>query len=185
MTFSAAAVERTRNRKAPVQSWFMDLNLVMGYWGSGAKRSYHHTAPVNALYGLHESLRILHEEGLEEAWARHRRHHRALAAGLEALGLEFVVAPEHRLPQLNAVRLPAGLDDARVRRRLLEEHMLEIGGGLGDLAGKAWRIGLMGNSCNRTNVLRCLTALDTVLAEHGGQHTPGAAARAALATYSG
>jgi alanine-glyoxylate transaminase/serine-glyoxylate transaminase/serine-pyruvate transaminase len=166
VSFSPKAVEKLKNRKTPVQSWFLDQSLVMGYWGtkdSGAKRSYHHTAPVNALYALHESLRILASEGLENAWARHQQMHALLAAGLEKLGLEFVVAAEHRLPQLNAVYLPAGVDDASVRQQLLENYNLEIGAGLGALSGKAWRIGLMGFGARRENVALCLKALEEVM----------------------
>jgi alanine-glyoxylate transaminase/serine-glyoxylate transaminase/serine-pyruvate transaminase len=136
VSFSERALDKVRNRKSPVQSWFLDLNLVMGYWGTGAKRAYHHTAPINALYALHESLRILQEEGLENAWARHRHNHNALKAGLEAMGLTFIVDEAHRLPQLNAVSIPEGVDDATVRSRLLNEYNLEIGAGLGALAGK-------------------------------------------------
>ena len=150
ITLSPKAVAAIEARKSPVTSWFLDLNLVMGYWGSGAKRSYHHTAPVNALYALHESLVLLKEEGLEASHARHMHHHLGLRAGLEALGLEFVVEPEYRLPQLNAVKLPAGVDDAAIRKELLNNYGLEIGGGLGALAGKAWRIGLMGYAARKT-----------------------------------
>ncbi|MBA1332791.1 alanine--glyoxylate aminotransferase, partial [Candidatus Endoriftia persephone str. Guaymas] len=121
ISFNKRALEKVRNRQSTVQSWFLDLNLVMGYWGSGTKRAYHHTAPINALYGLHEALRILEAEGLENAWARHRRMHNALKAGLEAMGLSFVVDEAHRLPQLNAVTIPEGVDDAAVRNRLLNE----------------------------------------------------------------
>src|SRR5690606_17331018 len=151
----------------PVQSWFMDLNLVLGYWSEGGKRSYHHTAPVNALYGLHESLLILQEEGLEAAWERHRRNHLALRAGLEALGLRFIVPEAERIPQLNAVTIPEGVDDAKVRGRLLEAYGLEIGAGLGDLAGRVWRIGLMGYSSRPENVELCVRALAEVLAAEG------------------
>ena len=167
VSFSPRAVERIRSRTHKVQSWFLDLNLVMGYWGSGdatPKRAYHHTAPINALYGLHESLVMLAEEGLEASWARHRAMHAALGAGLEAMGLEFIVAAPWRLPQLNAVRVPVGVDEAAVRQRLLEEFDLEIGGGLGALAGKAWRIGLMGYSARPANVRLCLEALGKALA---------------------
>ncbi|MDZ4260786.1 MAG: alanine--glyoxylate aminotransferase family protein [Pseudomonadota bacterium] len=163
VSFSERALERIKQRKHKVQSWFMDLNLVMGYWGSGTKRSYHHTAPVNALYGLHEALVILNEEGLANAWARHQKYHLALRAGIEAMGLQFVVPEAERLPQLNAVTLPAGVDDAQVRSMLLNEYQLEIGAGLGVMAGKVWRIGLMGHACNGRNVLLCLHALDDVL----------------------
>ncbi len=176
VSFSERAIERIRKRRHPVQSWFLDLNLIMGYWGDGAataRRSYHHTAPVNALYGLHEALVILTEEGLEESWARHRHMHEALGAGLEAMGLSFVVDAKHRLPQLNSVWAPPGVDEAAVRNQLLEEFHLEIGAGLGDFAGRVWRIGLMGYSARAENVVFCLNALEAVLSgmdapiEHG------------------
>ena len=163
MTFSPAAVDRIQNRKGRVQSWFLDMQLVMGYWGGSSKRAYHHTAPVNALYALHEALVILEEEGLEASFARHHDNHLDLVTGLEAMGLEMAVDPAWRLPQLNAVRIPEGVDDAAVRHRLLQEFNLEIGAGLGDLAGKQWRIGLMGHASNSVNVQRCLTALRSVL----------------------
>ncbi|MEO3737420.1 pyridoxal-phosphate-dependent aminotransferase family protein [Shewanella baltica] len=164
VSFSPAAVEKLKNRKTPVQSWFLDQSLVMAYWTSaGGKRSYHHTAPVNALYALHESLRILAAEGLDNAWQRHHEMHLVLRAGLEKLGLNFVVAEDYRLPQLNTVYIPAGVDDAAVRTRLLKDYNLEIGAGLGALAGKAWRIGLMGFSARRENVSLCLKALEEVL----------------------
>ncbi len=163
VSFSARAVDAVKARKTKVQSWFLDLNLVMGYWGSGTKRAYHHTAPVNPLYGLHEALSVLREEGLEQAWARHAANHLALKAGLEAMGLELLVREKSRLPQLNAVMVPEGIDEAAVRARLLTEFNLEIGAGLGDLAGKVWRIGLMGYSSNPGNVLYCISALEAVL----------------------
>jgi alanine-glyoxylate transaminase/serine-glyoxylate transaminase/serine-pyruvate transaminase len=162
ITISERAVAAIKAR-GRAQSWFLDLDLVMGYWGGGAQRAYHHTAPVNALYALHEALLMLQEEGLENAWARHRARHEQLAAGLGELGLELIVAPEWRLPQLNTVRIPAGVDDAAVRKTLLLDHDLEIGAGLGPLAGKVWRIGLMGHSCTEENVRLCLRALATVL----------------------
>ncbi|MEK7323083.1 MAG: alanine--glyoxylate aminotransferase family protein [Pseudomonadota bacterium] len=165
VSFSERAVARIKARKAKVQSWFLDLNLVMGYWGASTKRAYHHTAPINALYGLHEALVMLQEEGLEAAWARHHRHHLALRAGVEALGLRFVVKEAYRLPQLNAVTVPDGVDEAEVRRRLLREFNLEIGAGLGSLAGKVWRIGLMGHASTPKNVLFCLAALEKVLSD--------------------
>ncbi len=183
VSFGEAALERIRNRTHPVQSWFMDLNLVMGYWGSGAKRAYHHTAPVNALYALHEALVILQEEGMEKAWARHMYHHGALRAGVEAMGLELIVPEGERLPQLNAVSIPEGVEDAAVRGALLSEYNLEIGAGLGELAGKIWRIGLMGFACNRTNVLYCLGALDAVLTAMGAKIDSGRAVAAARAWY--
>tara|TARA_R110002073_G_scaffold18056_9_gene67299 strand:+ start:18865 stop:19929 length:1065 start_codon:yes stop_codon:yes gene_type:complete len=167
VTFSPRAVERIQNRSHKVQSWFLDMQLVMGYWGGSSKRAYHHTAPINLLYALHESLLMLKEEGLEAAHARHRLHHQALVAGLDALGLDMAVAAEFRLPQLNAVRIPEGVDDARLRQTLLQDFNLEIGAGLGALAGKTWRIGLMGQACNRSNVILCLTALSTALQQQG------------------
>lgn len=163
VTFSERAIARVKARKLPVQSWFMDLNLVLGYWSGEGGRTYHHTAPINPLYGLHEALRILAEEGIEQAWARHRTQHEALKAGLERLGLEFVVPEAERLPQLNAVYVPQGVDDAAVRARLLNEFNLEIGAGLGIFAGKVWRIGLMGHACSSANVHDCLEALGKVL----------------------
>lgn len=163
VSFSEAAVKKIKSRKKPVQSWFLDLNLVMGYWGQGAKRTYHHTAPVNALYGLHEALVILQSEGLENAWQRHAFHHQALKAGLESLGIVFDVKETIRLPQLNAVRIPAGVDDAVVRAQLLDRYSLEIGAGLGAGAGKLWRIGLMGHSAKRENVEVCVGALAETL----------------------
>ncbi len=181
VSFSERALEKVRNRKHPVQSWFLDLNLVMGYWGAGAKRAYHHTAPVNALYGLHEGLVMLMEEGIENAWARHQRNHQALKAGLEAMGLRFVVPEDERLPQLNAVHIPEGVDDAAVRGRLLREFNLEIGAGLGDLAGKVWRIGLMGYASRRSNVLFCLSALESILVEMQAPIEKGVAVSAAMA----
>lgn len=174
VTFSPAALDRVRTRATPVPSWFLDVSLVAAYWapaesaGGGAKRAYHHTAPVNMVYALHEALARLLDEGLEAAWDRHARMHDALAAGLEALGLSFVVPEAERLPQLNAVWIPAGVDDAPARRRLLDEFGLEIGGGLGDLAGRAWRIGLMGEGARPGPVVACLTALEAVLSRTGG-----------------
>jgi len=184
VSFSDAAVERIKNRKTAVQSWFLDLNLVMGYWGAGAKRAYHHTAPVNGLYGLHEALVILQEEGLENAWARHQSIHRVLRAGIEAMGLSFVVPEAARLPQLNAVTIPDGVDEAAVRGRLLNDFNLEIGAGLGALAGKVWRIGLMGHAANAKNVMFCLGALDTVLTDMGAPVKNGVAVAAAQAAIS-
>ncbi|MEW8295475.1 MAG: alanine--glyoxylate aminotransferase family protein [Candidatus Thiodiazotropha sp.] len=165
VSFNGRALQKVRKRSSKVQSWFLDLNLVMGYWGSGQKRAYHHTAPVNSLYGLHESLVMLQDEGLEKAWARHRKMHDALKAGLEAMGINFIVDEAHRLPMLNAVSIPEGVDDASVRSRLLSEYNLEIGAGLGALAGKVWRIGLMGYSAKPENVLLCVGALEAVLTE--------------------
>lgn len=184
ISFSAAAVERVQARKTPVSSWFLDLNLVMGYWGEGQKRAYHHTAPVNALYGLHESLVILHEEGLENAWARHQRNHLALRAGFEALGLEFIVAEDYRLPQLNTVTIPEGVDEASVRSELLNKFDLEIGAGIGALAGKVWRIGLMGYGSHPKNVMFCVNALESVLSGYNAHINKGAATDAIQKAYA-
>lgn len=184
ITFSERAVEAVRQRKTPVQSWFMDVSLVMAYWGSGAKRSYHHTAPINALYSLHESLLMVHEEGIEQTWERHTQNHLALRAGLEKLGLTFFVPEEERTPQLNAVQIPEGIDEAAVRRGLLEDYNLEIGAGLGALAGKVWRIGLMGYSSRPENVMRCLEALGTVLRDMGQPVSPEEATTAAQAVLA-
>ncbi len=179
VTFSDRAAETVRSRGRKVQSWFLDLNLVMGYWDGGGGRAYHHTAPINALYGLHEALLMLKEEGLENAWARHAAMHEALRAGLEAMGLNLHVDAAYRLPQLNAVRIPSGVDEAEVRKRCLADYGLEIGAGLGELSGKVWRIGLMGQSANRNNVLLCLNALETILAEMQAPINTGMAVAAA------
>ncbi|WP_455218382.1 pyridoxal-phosphate-dependent aminotransferase family protein [Kaarinaea lacus] len=179
VSFSEAAIARIKSRQSKVQSWFLDLNLVMGYWGQGTKRAYHHTAPINALYGLHEALVILREEGLENAWARHQANHNMLRAGIEAMGLSFVVPEEARLPQLNAVTVPDGVDEAAVRARLLNDFDLEIGAGLGALAGKVWRIGIMGHASNAKNVMFCLGALDSVLTDMGAPIQSGVAVAAA------
>ena len=163
VTFSLRAVEKMKARQTPVQSWFLDQSLVLGYWSGEGKRSYHHTAPVNSLYALHESLVLLKNEGLDNAWSRHHAMHQELKEGVEALGLKFVVDEESRLPQLNALYFPEGIDEAKIRTQLLEEYNLEIGAGLGSLAGKAWRIGLMGYGARKENVALCLKALQDVL----------------------
>lgn len=163
VSFSDRAVSVIQNRKTPVQSWFLDMNLIVGYWGQGGKRAYHHTAPVNSIYAMHESLVMLKEEGLENAWARHQSGHEKLVAGLEKLGLSMAVDKAYRLPQLNSVVIPEGVDDAEVRSRLLNEFNLEIGAGLGALAGKVWRIGLMGYACKDRNIDHCLASLEKVI----------------------
>lgn len=163
VSFSERALNKVKNRKIPVTSWFLDLNLVMGYWGDGAQRTYHHTAPVNTLYGLHESLVMILEEGLENSWTRHQRNHELLKDGLEAMGINFLVNEENRLPQLNSVFIPEGVDDAQVRSTLLNDYNLEIGAGLGTYAGKVWRIGLMGYSSRKENIALCLSALRDTL----------------------
>jgi len=183
VSFSQRAVDVITSRKTKVQSWFLDLNLVLGYWGGGAKRAYHHTAPVNTLYALHESLVILQEEGIENSWARHQKNHDALRSGFEAMGLSFVVPEGQRLPQLNAVSIPDGVDEAAVRSALLNEYNLEIGAGLGAMAGKIWRVGLMGFASNQTNVLFCLGALDAVLSSMKAPVNSGVAVAAARAVY--
>lgn len=182
VTFSERAVETVMKRRNKVQSWFLDLSLVMGYWtDGGTKRSYHHTAPINPLYALHESLVMLKEEGIENAWARHKRNHTALKAGLEAMGLSLLVAEPYRLPQLNAVVVPDGVDEAAVRHRLLTRYGLELGAGLGALAGKVWRIGLMGQSSTAKHVTLCLSALEDTLADFQVDINKGAATAAARA----
>ena len=176
-----AMSERARQgvaaRKTKVRNWLLDMGLIMSYWGGQGGRTYHHTAPINALYGLHEALVVLEEEGLAAAHARHRAVHEAFAAGLEAAGLELLVAPPHRLPQLNAVKVPDGIDEAAVRARMLAKYDLEIGAGLGPLKGQIWRIGLMGASASPWHVRLCLTALTEALA---AQNYPDAG-KAALA----
>jgi len=180
VSFSKKATDVITSRKTKVSSWFLDMNLVMGYWGANAKRAYHHTAPVNALYSFHESLVMLQDEGLENAWARHAKNHLALRAGLEAMGLSFIVNEADRLPQLNAVTIPDGVDEAAVRSQLLNEFNLEIGAGLGALAGKVWRIGLMGHSSRAENIMLCLSALEAVLGDAVKQGVAVAAAQKVL-----
>lgn len=163
VTFNQNAIEFIKTRKTKVQSWFMDINLVINYWGSSSKRSYHHTAPINALYGLHESLVILQEEGIENSWSRHQKNSKIFIEGLKKLDLEIFVKEEHRLPELATVKIPEGVDDNEVRHRLLNDFNIEIGAGLGVLAGKIWRIGLMGYTSNDKNMDTCLTALKQIL----------------------
>lgn len=169
VSFSDRAVDKIRSRKTKVCSWYLDTNLLTAYWAdaAGGQRTYHHTAPITMNYGLHESLRLVAEEGLEERARRHQRNHRALVAGIEAMGLSMQVDPEFRLWTLNAVRIPEGVDDARVRGRLLNEFNIEIGGGLGVFKGKVWRIGLMGAGSTENNVLLLLAALEKALAQEG------------------
>ena len=165
ISLSSRAHEALLARKHAVQSWYLDLSLVSRYWGG--ERLYHHTAPINMLYGLHEALRLCLEEGLDARFQRHAQNSKALAAGLEALGLELLVPAPERLPPLTLVRIPEGVDDARTRRQLLEQYGIEIGGGLGAFKGNAWRIGLMGASSTRRHVLLCLSALADVLRQQG------------------
>jgi alanine-glyoxylate transaminase/serine-glyoxylate transaminase/serine-pyruvate transaminase len=185
VTFSDRAVAHIKSRTHKVQSWFLDMQLVMGYWGGSTKRAYHHTAPINNLYALHEALVMLQDEGLAAAHARHLRNHRALVAGLEAMGLSMAVAESVRLPQLNAVVIPPGVDDAALRTALLEDFDLEIGAGLGVLAGKTWRIGLMGFGSSKRNVFFCLTALESALQQQGVAVMAGRSLAAAQAVYAG
>ncbi len=165
ITFSKRAVERARSRATPVQSWYLDTNLIASYWGG--ERAYHHTAPINALYGLHEGLRLVLEEGLEARYERHRTLGRALQNGLVERGMELLVAEPYRLPQLTSVRLPDGVDDKTFRRALLDDYDIEIGGGLGPLAGQVWRVGLMGETCRWDNVTLFLNALDVLMEGRG------------------
>ena len=165
ISFSKRASERLGSRKQKVQSWYLDLTMISNYWGS--ERAYHHTAPINMLYALHESLRLALEEGLEPRAQRHSLNGLALCAGLEAMGLDPAVPAAERLPQLTAVRIPEGVDDALVRGHLLDAFGLEIGGGLGPMKGKVWRIGLMGAGCTRRNVTLCLSALSSALQAQG------------------
>tara|TARA_B110000503_G_scaffold12013_3_gene16227 strand:+ start:39501 stop:40568 length:1068 start_codon:yes stop_codon:yes gene_type:complete len=185
VTFGKRAVKLINARPHKVQSWFLDTQLVMGYWGGSTKRAYHHTAPVNNLYALHESLVVLQEEGLAAAQARHQHNHLALVAGLEAMGLSMAVAPEHRLPQLNSVLIPEGADDGALRSALLNEFDLEIGAGLGALAGKTWRIGLMGFGSSERNVMYCLLALEAILQRQSVAIMTGKALSAARAVFDG
>src|SRR4249920_3702171 len=183
VSFSERVVEHVKARKDKIHSWFMDMNLLLGYWGA-TTRTYHHTAPTNSLFALHEALLLIKEEGLEACWARHRRHHLALKAGLEAMGLKFLVAEPYQLPQMNAVLCPAGVDEELVRKTLLNEFSIEIGAGLGPLKGKIWRFGLMGYSCRPDNVMLCLSALGSVLMDLGLPIKVGEAEAAAHNAYA-
>jgi alanine-glyoxylate transaminase/serine-glyoxylate transaminase/serine-pyruvate transaminase len=180
ISFSDAAVKVLEERSTQVPSWYLDMSMVRAYWG--AERKYHHTAPINMIYGLREALRIIGEEGLDARWARHRLNHRALVAGLEAMGLKMLVPESERLPMLNAVRIQEGASDTKVRKALLGEFGIEVGGGLGSLEGKVWRVGLMGHSSTKKNVSLFLSALETVLEAEGVKVHPGAL-EAASAVY--
>jgi len=181
ISLSPAALKVLDSRKAPVASWYLDMSMVRNYWGGD--RKYHHTAPINMVYGLREALRIVAEEGLEARFARHRHNHLALVAGIEAMGLSMLVPEAERLPMLNTVRIPEGADDAKVRGSLLRQFGIEIGGGLGDLAGKVWRVGLMGHASSPRNVCLFLAALETVLTD-GGVKVGSGALEAAAQVYS-
>ncbi|HEU0197744.1 MAG TPA: alanine--glyoxylate aminotransferase family protein [Nevskiaceae bacterium] len=183
VTLSQRAYDVIKARKTPVQSWFMDITSQTKYWGGTGHggRSYHHTAPINALYGLHEGLLMVHEEGLENAWARHARVHKAFVAGVEAMGLAMLVPPAEQANSINTVRVPEGVDEAKVRERLMGEHNIAIGKGLGDFAGKVWRIGTMGRGATLDNARLCLSSLEAVLHQLGAKVKPGAAAAAIAA----
>ena len=182
VSFSARALEVMAKRKTKVQSWYLDLSIIQRYWGED--RAYHHTAPISMIYALREGLRLIEEEGLEARWARHLRNHKALKAGLTALGLTYTAAEGHQLPQLNAVRIPDGVDDGAVRKRLLDEFGIEIGSGLGEFKGKAWRIGLMGYNSRPIIVLTFLAALEQCLQAQGVKGTPGRGVAAANDFYA-
>lgn len=182
VTFSPAALEAMDARKNKVSSWYLDIGMLRNYWG--ADRAYHHTAPINMNYALHQALRLVLEEGLEARFARHRLHHEALKAGLEAMGISYSVAnPDHSLPMLNSVLIPDGVDDAGVRKQLLNDFGIEIGGGLGPMKGKTWRIGLMGEAASKSNVILFLGALEQCLVAQGKSPTAGAGVAAANGRY--
>ncbi|MBM4123530.1 MAG: alanine--glyoxylate aminotransferase family protein [Nitrospira sp.] len=182
LTLNDRALAAIRSRTTPCQSWYLDLALIADYWAEG-KRAYHHTAPISMLYALREALCLVEEEGLETRFARHRRHSAALLAGLAALGFTPFAQEGHRLPSLNAVALPPALEDAPLRTELLRQFGIDIGGGLGPLQGKIWRIGLMGESATRANVLTFLGALETLLFRRRWTGQPGQAAEAASRVY--
>lgn len=181
ISFSKRAVEAIGKRKTKVQSWYLDASIVQKYWGED--RFYHHTAPITMIYAIREGLRLLLEEGLEKRWERHTLHHRAIKAGLNALGLEYAAAESHQLAPLNVVKIPAGVDDLAVRKKLLHDFGIEIGGGLGDFKGKAWRIGIMGHNARANNVLVLLAALEQCLQAQGVKNAPGAGVAAANRVY--
>ena len=182
VTFNQAAIDVIRARKSKVQSWYLDLTMIEKYWGE--ERVYHHTAPISMNYALREALRLVQEEGLTARFRRHQQNHEALAAGLAALGMTLAAQEGYRLWTLNSVTIPSGVDDAAVRRQLLEEYSIEIGAGLGPLRGKVWRIGLMGESSTRSNTLLVLSALESILRQQGYSCTPGAGVRAAQTIYT-
>lgn len=182
VSFSPRAVEVVMNRRRKVQSWYLDITMLAAYWGG--ERVYHHTAPINMSYALYEALRLIHEEGLDACFARHMLNHRALKAGLSALGIEYTAREGHQLPMLNAVRIPPGIDDVQTRKALLNRFGIEIGGGLGEFKGKVWRIGLMGHTARPKNVLLFLAALESLLAEQGYSFEHGASIAAANEVYA-
>jgi alanine-glyoxylate transaminase/serine-glyoxylate transaminase/serine-pyruvate transaminase len=182
ISFNGKAMKVIETRKKPVANWYLDMSLLKNYWGKD--RKYHHTVPINMIYGFREALRIVMEEGLEARFARHTLNHRALVAGVEAMGLSMIVPEAERLPSLNTIRIPEGADDLRVRKTLLNDFRLEIGGGLGNFAGKAWRVGLMGHSSSKKNVILFLSALFSILNAQGVKVKPSAV-EAASAVYAG
>jgi alanine-glyoxylate transaminase / serine-glyoxylate transaminase / serine-pyruvate transaminase len=182
VTFSERAMLAVRGRKAKPSSWYFDLSMIERYWS--AERLYHHTAPITMNYGLYEALRIVIEEGLDRRFARHRANATAVWAGLKAIGLRPVAQEGHRLPQLAVVAIPDGIDDAKVRAELLRDFNIEIAGGLGPFKGKVWRIGLLGESSTRTNVMLVLNALESVLSAQGLELARGAALKAADQAYA-
>lgn len=182
ITVSPAANEIVLNRQSKVRSWYLDLSGVARYWGR--ERTYHHTAPISMIYALFEALRLIEEETLEARWQRHARNMEAMVAGLEALGLHFLPAPQDRTPTLAAVLVPGGVDDAAVRSRLLNRYNIEIAGGLGAFRGRMWRVGLMGNSSTESNVLLFLAVLETILQEEGFLRADGRGVAAAQQVYS-
>jgi alanine-glyoxylate transaminase / serine-glyoxylate transaminase / serine-pyruvate transaminase len=182
VTFGPRALAAIEKRKTKVASWYLDMTLVRNYWGQD--RAYHHTAPINMNFALHEALRIVLEEGLENRFARHLRSHQALKAGLKALGIAYSVAEGHQLPMLNSVLVPAGVEDLAVRKQLLADFGIEIGSGLGPLKGKTWRIGLMGETSTQSNVLLFLAALERCLSAQGAKIAGGAGVAAANAFYA-
>ncbi len=182
VSFSPRAVDAIHARKTKIQSWYLDMTMISRYWGSD--RFYHHTAPISMNYALREALALVVEEGLEARWQRHMTNHLALKAGLGAMGVSYVTAEGHQLPQLNCVRIPEGIDDLAVRKRLLKDWGIEIGGGLGSLKGSAWRIGLMGHGSRQVNVTLLLAALETCLLDLGCSLEPGAALAAASEVYA-
>lgn len=181
VTFGPKALEAMDNRKKKVSSWYLDIGLLRNYWGNN--RAYHHTAPINMNYALHQALRLVLAEGLEARYARHHLHHSALKAGLNAMGIQYSVAADVSLPMLNSVLIPDGVDDAAVRGQLLNEFGIEIGGGLGPMKGKTWRIGLMGEAAKKSNVLVFLAALEQCLNKQGVKPSPGAGVAAANGVY--
>jgi len=181
VSFSEEATQSIAKRTNPIRSWYLDMQMLQSYWGK--ERFYHHTAPINMVYALREALRLVLEEGLEKRFQRHQLHSKALVEGLEAMGLKMVAPAQYRLPELNAVYIPEGIDDGVVRKALLNEYGIEIGGGLGKFKGKAWRIGLMGYSCSKANVMLFLSALESIL-QNNGYNVPEHGILAAAEVYS-